>query len=343
MRSTLFKDLLSQYISGKLVPDNAVFTCPIAAPNDHDITDIQALTPQGKQDALAAGQAALTRGEVGAIIATGGMATRFHYEQPKALFPILGEETFLSLKIKDYKQHGIPVFLMVSFATEQMIREYLEEQRWFDYADHITLFSQFSFPRITKEGVPCADEAASGHGDVFEAFMQDGLLDNFITQGGKYLLFSNIDNLGSVIKTGGEVILGLHIIGGKEMTIEVARKNPGDKGGAPALVNGQLQLVEGFLFPKEFDQDSITVFNTATYIFNAASMQMGKVLPWYAVAKERDGEEVIQFERLAGDISGLISNQAILVNREQRFFPIKKQEDVKTIMPKLEKLFQSTL
>jgi UTP--glucose-1-phosphate uridylyltransferase len=149
-------------------------------------------------------------------------------------------------------------------------------------------------------------------------------------------LFSNIDNLGATFDP---AILGQHIASKKQMTIEVADKDPGDKGGAPAEVNGRLQLVEGFLFPESFDQDSIDVFNTASYIFSADALLQEFELPWYVVKKEVNGDEVLQFERLAGDLSRDLSIQCLRVERDERFLPVKTQSDAQKIEPFIRKQY----
>ena len=38
-----------------------------------------------------------------------------------------------------------------------------------------------------------------GHGDVYQAFYNSGLLDQFIEQGKDYMFLSNIDNLGATV------------------------------------------------------------------------------------------------------------------------------------------------
>lgn len=279
--------------------------------------------------------------QVGAIVLAGGMATRFAYELPKALFPVLAEKTFLELKILSLKALNIPLFLMTSFHTHAVIENFLEAHDWFGYREQIKLFQQFHLPRIYRDGsvrylhdqIECA---TSGHGDFVEAFKKSGLMDYFLKNGGRYLLFSNIDNLGA---TPDPLLLGLHIEKESEMTIEVAAKASGDKGGAPARVNHRLQLVEEFLFPKDFDQDQIQVFNTASYIFTAAVLTHHFHLPWYAVEKTVEGQHVVQFEHLAGDLSCELRPLCVLVERAERFLPVKRQEDVETVLPLLEVKF----
>lgn len=38
-----------------------------------------------------------------------------------------------------------------------------------------------------------------GHGDVYQAFYNSGLLNQFINQGKDYMFLSNIDNLGATV------------------------------------------------------------------------------------------------------------------------------------------------
>ncbi|MBT9547881.1 MAG: UTP--glucose-1-phosphate uridylyltransferase [Candidatus Sericytochromatia bacterium] len=339
--NALSQDLISRFRSGELKPDNLRLKEPVSPPLSEDIHAPDALSTEQQAKLRALGDQALAQAEVGAIVLAGGMATRFAYTLPKALFPILGEKTFLELKILSLKAQGIPLYLMTSFHAHAPITAFLDAHDWFGYHDKIFLFQQFHLPRIYSDGSlrQVAGEieyATSGHGDFVEALKQAGLLSNFVQAGGKYLLFSNIDNLGA---TPDPLLLGLHIDKGSEMSIEVAAKAPGDKGGAPARVNNRLQLVEEFLFPVHFDQDSIQVFNTASYIFSAPVLERPFELPWYAVEKKVEGQTVIQFEHLAGDLSRELNVCVVKVERDQRFLPVKRQEDVETVRPLIEAKF----
>jgi UTP--glucose-1-phosphate uridylyltransferase len=189
-------------------------------------------------------------------------------------------------------------------------------------------------------GLPGHDaEAAPGHGDFGPTFRASGLLGSFLENGGRTLLFSNVDNLGA---TPDPLLIGMHLRSGKAMTAEVARKADGDKGGAPARVNGRLQLVEGFAMPEGCDHGSLPHFNTATYMFDAAFLDQNLELPWYVVEKNLDGHPVLQFERLAGDLSCLLDLGLVEVRRESRFVPVKSQADLPqaraTIRAKAEEL-----
>jgi UTP--glucose-1-phosphate uridylyltransferase len=220
---------------------------------------------------------------------------------------------------------------MTSFATDEAIAAHLADHDHFGLAPGMVhRFRQYQMPRLAPAGGAYVEDgrpslAAPGHGDFPYALRESGQLDAFLAAGGRWLCFSNVDNLGATVDP---VILGGHVLGGAQMTVEVAAKNPGDQGGAPARVDGRLQLVEGFAFPPGFDQDAIRVFNTANYVFDAAALATDLELPWYVVEKQVRGETVVQFEHLAGDLSTVLSTRFVEVPREDRFLPVKNVDDV---------------
>lgn len=286
------------------------------------------------QELVALGREAIAQGQVGAIILSGGMATRFGYDRPKGLYPILDDKSFLQLKIEWLLADAptLPILIMTSFATDAEVRDHLAKHSDFGAAPgQIQCFLQDKFPRLTPDGElytptdPAEAFAAPGHGDFVSALQRSGILQRFMSSGGRYLTFSNVDNLGASLEP---AIIGWHIKTGNDMTIEVAAKVPGDKGGAPARVNDRVQLVEGFAFPADFDQDSIPVFNTADYVFTAEALTRPTDLPWYLVEKKVDDHPVIQFEHLAGDLSRTLCVGLLEIERDARFIPVKSQADV---------------
>ncbi|UCH28524.1 MAG: hypothetical protein JSV06_09625, partial [Myxococcales bacterium] len=106
---------------------------------------------------------------------------------------------------------------------------------------------------------------------------------------------------------------------------------PGDKGGAPARVDGRAQIVEAFRFPEDFDQDSIPVFNTNTFVLDAEAIDAEFPLTWFAVNKTVDGKPAVQFERLVGELTAFLDSTFLRVERhgpDARFQPIKTPDDV---------------
>ncbi len=288
---------------------------------------------------------AMGRGQVGVLVLAGGMATRFG-GVVKATVPVLEKQTFLDLKLQQFQfaenacGHTIPVFLMTSFATDVAIRDHVASH---SQGMNIQCFAQSISLRVLPDGTPFRDGKsksalyAPGHGDTLRAFQRSGLLDSFVAKGGKWVFVSNVDNLGADLDP---VVLGSHIQSKQQITVEVVDKHPGDAGGAPALVNGNLQIVEGFRFPPDFDQSQIPVFNTNTFIMDAQAMGENDraSLDWFIAKKKVDGQDVIQFEQLLGQVTAFYPTQFLRVPRQgvaSRFTPVKDPAELQKRLPEI--------
>lgn len=344
----LFESLAAKFQLGTLSKAGNILKGHVEAPAPGEIEALPAPGTPERAALARMGRLSLEAGQLGVVILSGGMATRFGYDKPKGVFPIFEGKSFLQLKLEAIAALGapVPVFIMTSFATDAAVAEHLAANDHFglDPAS-IVRFQQYQLPRLAPSGGPFLDEgevsrAAPGHGDFPQAIRESGALKAFLLAGGRYLAFSNVDNLGA---TPDLAILGSHILAKVEMTVEVAPKNPGDQGGAPARVDGRLQLVEGFAFPPGFDQDSVDVFNTANYMFEAVALDRDFALPWYVVEKKVDGEPVIQFEHLAGDLSACLTTRFLRVDREARFLPVKNVDDVPGVQAILARRWPATI
>jgi UTP--glucose-1-phosphate uridylyltransferase len=345
----LFEKLRKDYINGNFTEKDNTIKGKIEPPQLHHFVDLRNIDNETKQKYIEVGKTTIKNNQLGYAIVNGGMSTRFG-SVVKGLVNVFDDKTFLEIKIEQvkkicYKYNAeVKIFIMNSFATEKQTIEYIEKNNYFGLnKNNIYFFNQFIFKRLNPDGSyfeidgePLLSYYGPGHGDFIYAFNKSGHLDKFINSGGKHLWYSNVDNLGAVID---ELILGYHVSENSEMTVEVAQKYQGDAGGVPAIVNNRIQLVEGFGFPAEFDQTTIPVFNTATYIFQTTSLKKEVQLPWYIVKKKVKGNEVIQFERLTGDLSVFLRSNYVIIDREERFFPIKTQQDLENLRDKLKKKF----
>jgi UTP--glucose-1-phosphate uridylyltransferase len=216
---------------------------------------------------------------------------------------------------------------MTSFATDAEIAR-LAKTASSEKAP-VSTFSQFISLRMNPDGSLFRDRRgdvspyAPGHGDLSFALRRSGALAAMRAQGITHIYMSNVDNLAATLDP---AILGAHIASGKAITVEAADKAKGDKGGAPARVDGVLQIVEGFRFPKDFDQDAIPVFNTNSFVLDAAAIDRDFDLSWFYVTKEVDGKKAVQFERLVGELTAFLPVHVLGVSREGpdgRFMPVK--------------------
>ena len=340
----LFGNLRKKFLAGEFSDRNNILKAKIEPPNDAKLFNPKNDTSQNEK-LRNIGSDTIKKGKLGVVIVNGGMATRFG-GIVKGIVEVYDGKSFLQIKLEQIKKINqkynvqIPIYLMNSYATESATLEHLKKNNWFGLENSIKCFNQFIAKRLNTDGSFVEPETESyygpGHGDFVFAFSKTEHLSQFIKNCGEHLWYSNVDNLGATID---ELIFGYHIYKNSEMTVELAQKYPGDKGGAPAVVDGHLEIVEQFKFPTDFNQDLISVFNTATYIFKAKALDRKFELPFYYVEKKTGDKKVIQFERLAGDLSLFLKTEYVVVNREERFFPIKTPQDLEKNRKELKNRF----
>jgi len=344
-----FQQLVDDYVEGALPPNRVVGAVTPPAPGD-----VRRLAPAGswQGDAVVdAGRQALHGGRVALVLLNGGMATRFG-GKVKGVVDALPGRSFLALQaerirlLREETGQDLPLVLMNSFATDTATREHLEGNDWFGLPrESVLSFVQSGQPRITKDGALFRDGQGKasiygpGHGDLLPSLRRSGVLAQLRERGIETILMANVDNLGAGLDA---QLLGHFLASGKSMMVEVAPKLPGDVGGAPAAVDGQVRLVEGFAFPEGFDHDSIPVFNTNTLWFQTAALDREFPLRWYVVHKTAEGHPVVQFERLVGQATWFLPTEYVEVTRE-RFLPVKQPKDLETIRPTLRAMFGTSL
>jgi len=335
--------------------DNNRIKGDLLAPESGTVLDLPRQdTPEAKE-LIQLGENTLARGELGAVILNGGMATRFG-SVVKGIVNVTASRSFLGLRFEDVRNaqeragEPIPVYLMNSFATEEDTRKHLEDNAYFGLdPDQVTMFNQFAAPRMLKDGDLLLDEEgnmspySTGHGDFAPGFRQSGCLAKFLESGRRYLFVSNVDNLGARVSP---LILGNHVKHGTDITVEVAPKWPGDTGGSPYLVDDKLQLVEQFRYPKDFDPDIVKVFNTNTFHFTAKSLDRDFEMGWYYVRKNIDDHKAVQMERLIGELTRFLSTTYVQVKRtgtDNRFLPVKTPEDLEAAGEEIAALYAQGL
>lgn len=342
----LFDALRERLKAGEMGPRENRITSDLSAPGDGGWTSLPGPGTQERKELEAVGERAIQQGKVGVVILNGGMATRFG-GVVKCAVPVVDDRSFLDLKLTDIRVRGegrVRIFLMNSFSTDTLTKELTQQ---LGMSDHVRHFTQGIMLRATPEGELFFDAEgqpspyAPGHGDLTDSLRASGALSEFIGSGGELLLMSNVDNLGATLDP---AIIGAHLSLGGEVTVELVEKNPGDKGGAPALVDGRLEIVEGFRFPEDFDQDSIPVFNTNTFVFDARALDHDFELTWFAVNKKVESSPVVQFERLAGELTSFLTSKYLLVPREGnfgRFLPVKDPEELERRVPAIREVLKT--
>jgi len=304
-------------------------------PAGREHVDLLEALPAGERSELARrGADAIARGRVAVAVLNGGMATRFGGEV-KGIVEAVGGKTFLEIKLAQARRLGpVPFLVMNSFATHARSLEFLSRR---GLAREVRVFLQNVSLRLTPDGDALQDEEgrfslyAPGHGDFPEALVRSGLAAELAQRGVETVVLSNIDNLGAELDP---VLIGLHLARGRALTAEVAEKAPGDVGGAPVFVAGQLELLEGFRFPPDFDWRRVPFLATNTFVISRALLEAQHPLSWFYVEKNVEGRVAVQMERLVNELSRFAPTHTVAVPRgcpQGRFFPIKTREDLERL------------
>ena len=211
--------------------------------------------------------------------------------------------------------------------------------------DRVTTFEQHVSLRLTPEGSLVLDEHghpsvySTGHGDLPDALRQSGLLQRFVARGGKTVWIANIDNLGATIDP---VILGFHLTHGAPVTVEVVDKVGTDRGGVPVRWQGRPIITEEFRLPLAFDPSLVRVFNTNTFLVDAARLASLAMQWTYVEVEKKIGEppaRAVQFERILGEITAALEPRFLCVPRtegESRFLPVKDVPELLLRRPEIE-------
>ncbi|KAI6169445.1 UTP-glucose-1-phosphate uridylyltransferase [Pisolithus thermaeus] len=280
----------------------------------------------------------------------GGLGTSMGMTGAKSALEVKDDMTFLDLTVRQIEHLNmsngvnVPLILMTSFNTHEdtlrIIKKYANQQV------QITTFNQSRYPRIYKETLlPCPKRADDdkkhwyppGHGDLYNAIHQSGVLDQLITEGKEYLFVSNSDNLGAVVD---EKILQHMIDSQAEFLMEVTDKTKADiKGGTLINYEGSVRLLEIAQVPSEHVEDfksirKFKIFNTNNLWINLRALKRvmeseGMELEIIVNPKTTDdGHPVIQLETAAGAaIKHFKNGHGVNVPRS-RFLPVKSCSDL---------------
>ncbi|HTM46901.1 MAG TPA: UTP--glucose-1-phosphate uridylyltransferase [Polyangiaceae bacterium] len=319
----------------------------VLPPHSDDVQDLPAAgSTQGDQLAQL-GEAALRAGQCALVVLAGGMATRMG-GVVKALVEALPGKTFLDLRLAEMQtlsrkvQRPVPLWLMTSSSTDAGIRQALGAR---NDGSTVAVFPQRLSPRLSPHGDLFQDEQgqislhAPGHGDLPDALRDSGLLQKFVANGGRYVTVANLDNLGAGIDPR---VIGFHISHGKVATCEVVDKQGTDRGGIPVRFAGKPQVLEEFRLPSDFDPDSVRVFNTNTFHFDARAL-LETPFDWtYFVVHKKVGDQpAIQFERLVGELTSHLTTRFLRVPREGkegRFLPVKDFDELNMRRAEIERI-----
>jgi UTP--glucose-1-phosphate uridylyltransferase len=282
----------------------------------------------------------------------GGLGTSMGCRGPKSTIEVKNENTFLDLAVRQVESLNIrfgtdvPLILMNSFNTHDETEAYIRK-----YSSHnirIITFKQSCYPRIDQATLQPLPQQTfqndqkelwnpGGHGDIYAALYQSGVLENLINQGKEYIFISNVDNLCATV----DLNILYHIMKlDNEFCMEVTRKTRADvKGGTLVEYDGTFRLLEVAEIEKKNLSDFLSLkkfehFNTNNLWVNLRSIQRliapGAFQSDVIVNKKvmMKGQRVLQLETAAGAVIKHFPSAIAVEVPRSRFNPVKMTSDL---------------
>ncbi len=309
-----------------------------------------------------AGELALARGEVAALVVAGGQGSRLGFDKPKGMYkvgPVSGATLFrvhaekvLALSRRYGKP--VPFLVMTSPATDADTRDDFAANDYFGLPkEQVHFFEQGTMPsldletgRLLLERPGSVFLSPNGHGGTLTALADTGLLANLKARGVKHVFYFQVDN--PLVKVCDPAFVGRHIETESEASSRVVFKTqPGEKVGVLALVDGRCSIVEYSDMPADMQAEKAAdgtlrfrAGNPAIHLFSVSFLERvtseGGGLPYHLARKKvaclgPDGtpltptkENALKFEQFVFDALPKADRWlAMEAKREEEFAPLK--------------------
>ncbi|KAI9103009.1 UTP--glucose-1-phosphate uridylyltransferase-domain-containing protein [Phlyctochytrium arcticum] len=348
-----FYSLFIRYLAQKAKSDTLKWS-EVKSPGPNVVKaykDLPKIAPEMKADRL---------NKLAVLKLNGGLGTTMGCVGPKSAIEVRDGMTFLDLTVRQIEYLNsqnnvdVPLILMNSFNTDEDTHRIIQKYR--GHKIQLLTFNQSRFPRISKDSLlpmpktPTGDSSnwyPPGHGDLFEALTNSGLLDQLLAQGKEYLFVSNVDNLGATVDT---TLLNHFADSGAEFIMELTDKTKADvKGGTLIEYENSVRLLEIAQVSSAYVDDfksikKFKIFNTNNLWISLKAIKRivdNDELNMEIIVNHKTdatGEKVIQLETAVGAaIKHFDGAHGVNVPRS-RFLPVKSTSDLFLVMSDLYKL-----
>lgn len=290
-------------------------------PEQASAGDVVSLSEATEEDEDA-GYDMVERGEVAFVLLAGASARG----TPKlfARIPQIGM-TVLAWRLLQYA--GNPVWVMSAPDMMKSIGRHLQEMA-LTTTTQGTVFPQFESYRLAPDnriawfspGVP--DLYSLGNGDLGPALADAKVWEDFPNV--KRVVVSSVDNILANFHPG---LLGMHARRRTPITCEVVDKEPEDKGGVLAWVNGRLQVAEDWRLPTGF-ADASPFYSTCAWVFETDVLKADIPWRWHRSRKQVNERLVVQHERLLQQYTEEFQTLFVRVPRFQRYLLARTEEQL---------------
>lgn len=326
--------------------------------------DKEKLSKEEKEKYEAEGIKEIQEGKYAVVTMAGGQGTRLGHNGPKGTFELeVGEKkplfTLLAQTIKDANKKyntTIPWYIMTSRENNYKTTEFFKRHDYFGMGEeNVKFFIQNELPMVDVKGKILVDEtgmikdAADGHGGIFEAMNQDGIIKDMKKRGIKWIFIAGVDNV--LAKMVDPILTGLAIenkclAAGKS----VVKSNPKERVGVFCKKDNKPSVIEYTEITDEMaearDENGELLYGESHILCNLFNIKAieeiaKNKLPYHSAFKkakyiDKNGVIVVpevpnayKFEAFIFDAFERLDDMAIMrVKREEEFAPVKNAEGV---------------
>ncbi|MFO7956717.1 MAG: UTP--glucose-1-phosphate uridylyltransferase [Candidatus Brocadiia bacterium] len=310
------------------------------------------------------GRQTLESDRVAALTVAGGQGTRLGYDHPKGMYPISPIENKSLFRLfaeqilaaRNRYGCGMPWLIMTGHTNDEETREYFREEDFFGLGEEtVHFFVQKTNPILDADGRLLRAErddllvGPDGHGGVFDALADAGLLE-VLREGGRDLIsYFQVDN--PLVTVADPRFLGHHVNMSADFSCKVVAKRDPEEGlGLAVLKAGQPAVIEYIDVPEEVASERLPN-GKLRYRFGSIAIHIMDVpfaervagldnpLPWHIAEKtyevvDESGEKTEsppdgcrKFEQFVFEALPYAQECAFVeVRRDTEFAPVKNAE-----------------
>ena len=276
------------------------------------VFDKDRFSDEENKEILKIGEDIIANNQYAVVTMAGGQGTRLGHKgpkgtfilnvkpEPKSLFQIIAENL-----IKTNNKYGIILnwYIMTSTENNDETVKYFEDNNYFGYnSENVKFFKQGNLPLLSEDGKLVINSeyrikyAASGNGTIYQAMLNDGVIDDMKRKGIKWVFIGSVDN--ALLNMVDPMLLGLTKKRGTEIASKTIVKNsPYEKVGVFCKKNGKPGVIEYSEIPEtlieEVDENGELMYGEShimcnLYTLDAIEKIANVELPYHSAHKKVD-------------------------------------------------------
>lgn len=347
----LITDLIKQGQAGqeKIINQDDILPIPYIIRDE--------LSDNEKEEYASIGKSLVEKGQYAVVTMAGGQGTRLGHAGPKGTYKI-GLPSGMSLfEIQCNRLlrlgNNVPWYIMTSKENDKETKEFFEANNYFGYnKDNIFFFTQGMLPMVLTNGKLVLEEkgyikeGADGHGGIFRAMINSGVLEDMKRRNIQWIFTCGIDNV--LTRFDDMIFLGLvsksgRCLGGKSLI----KRGPYEKVGVFCSVENKPYVIEYTEISDEManmkDDKGEYVYGDAHILCNLFNISVfekmgGAGLPYHVAVKktnyiDENGSKIVpekpcayKFEAFIFDAFSYFDDMIVFrVNRNEEFAPVKNK------------------